>query len=1000
MAHFKHQPTLPTDVFDAAWYERRYPDVALTGLSPLQHYLYVGACWERDPSPQLPPAHYRKQARQLIQSGYFDTEWYAQQYPDVQHAGADPAIHYLRVGVFLQRDPNPFFSAAYYLNQVGHDQRAKRNPLAHYLQHGLRNGLQPHAAFAAQWYLQTNPDVAKAGLEPLRHYLRYGKLEGRAPSPHDRRTKKIGFIHQINSTRKAILRFTSLGIRVIRSGVFDGAWYLRQNPNLAGTKWPAIYHYVKRGCVEDASRDFCAQEYLHMNPDVARARIPAILHYERYGKATGRLTSLLETGREPPFPPDAVEYTSVFDSAPAQHRRAAVFASYSSDGTIQPYVLHYLKGLREVCDNIVFVTDCPLHRQEENKLQGLVSCMIVSRHGEYDFGSYKRGWDWLQANDGLRDADELIFCNDSCCAPFNPFTAVFSSMQNRRCDFWGLSVYQIRDKANKTLKWHFQSFFLVFRPNVFRSHLFNSFMNSIRKLPEPTRENVVEHYEFSITDILANGGFSWDSYIPPQFYLRHKVPPTYLGATLMARHGMPLLKVKSFGDNIHAESPRKVLRTAKRLNPELYEAFIPYFTARRKAAKQNAATYSPPRIDLSLHQASFAAKVTRVRQRIFEGKPARVTFLVGSTSMFPSLPLLHAMQHDPAFAPKIVVIPGANLVMQSIEHRINELRTLLPSAEILSSETGDSVSPWLDVSLDSDLVIYNSPYSASHFFYQPRFSYGRDFLPIHVNYGYYRSVYDRHVMGMDNYAYFWKALFENRDIVEEYKKHSIIGGTNALLTGYIKMDALATKSRRGSKDRRCVLIAPHHSVEGGANDVLQLANFTQYASLFLSLPPRYPDIDFVFRPHPALFNMLSRADHWGSERVSAWRKEFTGHHNVRWSDGPDYLQDFADSDGIIQDCGSFLVEYFYTGKPCCYMLKTRADIHQKFTPFGRDCLDHCYLAYAEPDITQFINQVIIEGKDPLSERRERFRRETVMMHYPEASAVALSNIKRDLGVAV
>ena len=102
------------------------------------------------------------------------------------------------------------------------------------------------------------------------------------------------------------------GVRVLRSGVFDGRWYLRQHPNLAQSRLPGLFHYVWRMCVDDPSRDFCSQEYLHMNPDVARAGIPAILHYERYGRKAGRVVSLLETGREPKFPDGAESYSADF----------------------------------------------------------------------------------------------------------------------------------------------------------------------------------------------------------------------------------------------------------------------------------------------------------------------------------------------------------------------------------------------------------------------------------------------------------------------------------------------------------------------------------------------------------------------------------------------------------------------------------------------------------------------------------------------------------------
>lgn len=52
-------------LFDELWYQHRYPEVADTGLSALEHFISVGADKGYSPSEQ------------------FDTRWYLQTYPDV-----------------------------------------------------------------------------------------------------------------------------------------------------------------------------------------------------------------------------------------------------------------------------------------------------------------------------------------------------------------------------------------------------------------------------------------------------------------------------------------------------------------------------------------------------------------------------------------------------------------------------------------------------------------------------------------------------------------------------------------------------------------------------------------------------------------------------------------------------------------------------------------------------------------------------------------------------
>jgi hypothetical protein len=83
----------------------------------------------------------RLQARVVRASPLFDGRWYLERYPDVDAAGVDPALHYIRHGAAELRDPGPRFDTGWYL--------------AHY------------------------PDVARSGMNPLVHFLRRGANEGR-----------------------------------------------------------------------------------------------------------------------------------------------------------------------------------------------------------------------------------------------------------------------------------------------------------------------------------------------------------------------------------------------------------------------------------------------------------------------------------------------------------------------------------------------------------------------------------------------------------------------------------------------------------------------------------------------------------------------------------------------------------------------------------------------------------------------------------------------------
>lgn len=187
-------------------------------------------------------------------------------------------------------------------------------------------------------------------------------------------------------------------------------------------------------------------------------------------------------------------------------RRYAVFAGYSADGSVAPYVLRYLSGLKAVTDGIVYITDSPLSPEAQKQVAPYVIHGEYQRHGEYDWGSYKRGYNWLKAKNLLRHADELIFANDSAYAPLQTFRPMFNQMRSRsELDFWG-------NTQNQRFNPHLQSYFLVFRRPVIMSKSFAAFLNGVKA--QPDHSLYITEYEIKLTPFLQNLGYKWDSYIP------------------------------------------------------------------------------------------------------------------------------------------------------------------------------------------------------------------------------------------------------------------------------------------------------------------------------------------------------------------------------------------------------------------------------------------------------------------------------------------------------
>lgn len=188
-------------------------------------------------------------------------------------------------------------------------------------------------------------------------------------------------------------------------------------------------------------------------------------------------------------------------------KRAVIFAHWDNDLTIDDYVIYYLKELKKVIEKVIFVSANNLSENETQKLDGIADNIISQEHGEYDFGSYKRGFEILKA-EGLSNYEEIIFANDSCYAPLFSLDKLFEEMEEKECDFWGITKNNYGLKGKNP---HIQTYFIAFRKGVFMDNDFIKFISSVK--PEPDKNSVIENYEIGLSKMLFQNGYKAETFV-------------------------------------------------------------------------------------------------------------------------------------------------------------------------------------------------------------------------------------------------------------------------------------------------------------------------------------------------------------------------------------------------------------------------------------------------------------------------------------------------------
>lgn len=269
----------------------------------------------------------------------------------------------------------------------------------------------------------------------------------------------------------------------------------------------------------------------------------------------------------------------------------------------------------------------------------------------------------------------------------------------------------------------------------------------------------------------------------------------------------------------------------------------------------------------------------------------------------------------------------------------------------------------------------------------------KDVLTIYANYGFAALKFWDEVIATAFYNSVWKVCLETESNLKYLKKHQIIRGYNGIVTGYFKADLLADCDKVNNT-KKMVIISPHHTVMGWKK--LNISNFLRFSELFIRLPKMYPQINFVFRPHPLLFPNLKEYNVWSDEQIKDYKIRLLSSSNMLYDQSGDYSSLFVNSDAIIHDCGSFIGEYLFVEKPCCYMMKSLEDTMDGLVPLGKECMDCYYHAFTEDDIINFIEDVVVKGRDPLKESRRSFAENTLYTNYPNSSKRFLDYLKKTI----
>lgn len=232
------------------------------------------------------------------------------------------------------------------------------------------------------------------------------------------------------------------------------------------------------------------------------------------------------------------------ETSHAPLKRLMLYHHFDRDNIIDPHILYQIRAYRACGIDIVFLSNSDLPGAELKKLDGLVLETVLHGNRGFDFGAWQA---WLRKHgpDALKAYDRFLLANCSCYGPLFPPEEMFSAMEAKNCDFWGITDYE-----NDRFPAHVQSYFLCFRPQVFLSEAFWGYWNAEHDYQ--TFDLAIREGEVGFCTALTDAGFRWEAYCDlhdDRVIWSLSYYPSYsfsIPDFLIARYRIPLIKIKGF----------------------------------------------------------------------------------------------------------------------------------------------------------------------------------------------------------------------------------------------------------------------------------------------------------------------------------------------------------------------------------------------------------------------------------------------------------------------
>ncbi len=184
----------------------------------------------------------------------------------------------------------------------------------------------------------------------------------------------------------------------------------------------------------------------------------------------------------------------------SKNKRLFLIAGYDAQNIADESLLYLVQSMAK-CGDVILFMDSNCDKNQLSKFDSFCIYADAEHHGEYDFGSYKRTYQYAKENDILNNYDFLYLINDSVYGPLYDIEPYLEEMESAGTDAFGLVCNPHPEHP------HIQSWFIGMQKSVFLSPWFDEFILSVKKLSD--KGSITKVYEHGFSKLITANGLKW-----------------------------------------------------------------------------------------------------------------------------------------------------------------------------------------------------------------------------------------------------------------------------------------------------------------------------------------------------------------------------------------------------------------------------------------------------------------------------------------------------------